>query len=536
MKRGMPFQDGKHLRRHRVCNERVAPGEESIGKYANRKNVALRTRSFAQELFRRHCAGRTGDDRCRTIDLVGHDRGDPEIDDFRSVIGEHHVGGLEVAVDNTRLVCDLKAFANLDDGTQRSVDGELILPKCHVERGAANELHHEKRCSFSCFPAVEYLNEAGRREASENRGLAPEATDGPFVAFGRPSENLYCRHPAQADVPRLVDHAHRSATQFTAQLVPASQHLLGQRNHSKSIRPCLPNATGRGRGFGCSRPSCAPSRTVRHGRAASAQRSPRLREPRDMLSVPFAPTSGATAYVARRAEEGTDVFDLRTRKKVANLADLPDAPRIDGTGDDVVVTSGRASADGAMRCSLSSAKCHPLEGVPCAPMIVAGGRGLCVGSAGERSAMTRFELGDPSRTRVISVLHMVIGAYPASDGWVLQATRTIGKGHSDTVMTHLAERTTNGDALVWTNVAGEVIGVEGETAVVERNPSTFELVDLPTRKSSIVVMESKGALKILPDGYVAFFGDRTEAEKELVCIEGDRALPWSECRNREVPW
>lgn len=255
-----------------------------------------------------------------------------------------------------------------------------------------------------------------------------------------------------------------------------------------------------------------------------------------MLSVPFAPTSGATAYVARRAEEGTDVFDLRTRKKVANLADLPDAPRIDGTGDDVVVTSGRPSADVAMRCSLSSAKCHPLEGVPCAPMIVAGGRGLCVGGAGERSAMTRFELGDPSRTRAISVLHMVIGAYPASDGWVLQATRTIGKGHSDTVMTHLAERTTNGDALVWTNVAGEVIGVEGETAVVERNPSTFELVDLPTRKSSIVVMESKGALKILPDGYVAFFGDRTEAEKELVCIEGDRALPWSECRNREVPW
>jgi len=252
---------------------------------------------------------------------------------------------------------------------------------------------------------------------------------------------------------------------------------------------------------------------------------------REALSVPFESARGAATYVARSVMAGSDIFELATKKKVATLPVDIRSAEVEGTGDDVVV----ASDSGIVRCSLSKATCLPLDDVPCPPIAFSEGRGLCETRGRQGSTLTRFTVGKPSQTRILTFPYPVEGAYVGKAGWVLKTRRLEGTEAVD-VITHLADKSFTADALVWTKVSGRVRGVEGDIAVIERNFSAFDLVDMVTRETSVLVLQSRGAVKIHPDGYVAFFGDRTEAEQELLCFQGDRVTPWSACRDREIPW
>ncbi len=106
--------------------------------------------------------------------LLAGGLGDSKIDDLgqrrRVVMGDQHVGWLEVAVNDPFLVSVLNSLADLNEQVQAFADGQLVLVAIVGDRDAANQLHHEIGTPRSGGAGVE--DTGNMRMVHEGQGLA----------------------------------------------------------------------------------------------------------------------------------------------------------------------------------------------------------------------------------------------------------------------------------------------------------------------------------------------------------------------------
>lgn len=250
--------------------------------------------------------------------------------------------------------------------------------------------------------------------------------------------------------------------------------------------------------------------------------------------VPFDGTRPPPTYLARRTAVNLEVISFATKQKVAALPLEMSNAQIAGSGDEVVVSGSPSIGPPVVRCSLSKGTCQPIEEGGCTAVAIGEGRTLCAPTSGQRGTITQLVPGAPPRTLTLSLGPSTVLAHASKTGWVLQTRDPLplmayramvipAAGFGSTVPP-------------WKTMPGAILGVSGTLVVTERTPSALDVVDLVTNETTRIVVAGRGAVKIGASGRVAFSGDREDAEAQLLCLQGDRVLPWSECRDRESRW
>ena len=250
--------------------------------------------------------------------------------------------------------------------------------------------------------------------------------------------------------------------------------------------------------------------------------------------VPFDDTRRAPTYLARRAGSAVDVIKLATKEKVATLHVEMSSAEIVGSGDEVVVAGRSLMGPPVVRCSLSKGTCSPIENADCTTVAVGEGRMLCASSSGQGGTLTQLVPGAPPRTLTLALGPSPALAYATKDGWVLETRGPLPEMVHRAMFVPAAGFGSTTPA--WKKMPGAILGASGTSVVTERTPSALDIVDLVTNDTTRIVLTPRSAVKIFPNGRVAFLGDRAEAEAQLLCVQGDRVMPWSECHDREARW
>lgn len=259
--------------------------------------------------------------------------------------------------------------------------------------------------------------------------------------------------------------------------------------------------------------------------------------------VPFDGATGIPKYLAYGRRQKVEVVEGATRRTVAILPLDVDAPQIDGEGDDVIVTGPASYPKTFAKCSLASGTCQNIKGAPCLPDTFANGRGLCVQVEGQETVLTRFVLGAPAETRTLRVPETIDRAFFAGKSWVVTATRGMFPNVTASIA-RIADASFGTGELEWKEIPIRLQGLSRNIGIGlplntpgQLSPP-YTVIDLGTAETSRILPYEKGALRMYEDGRVAFFGAREEAEDDVLCIDGDRVLPWSAsaCKDREVAW
>lgn len=259
--------------------------------------------------------------------------------------------------------------------------------------------------------------------------------------------------------------------------------------------------------------------------------------------VPFDGAAGMPKYLAYGRSQKVEVVEGATGRTVATLPLEVDAPQIDGEGDDVIVTGPTSYPKTFAKCSLASATCQNIKGAPCLPDAFSKGRGLCVSVEGQETQLTRFVLGAPAETRTFRVPETIDRAFFVGKSWVVTATRGMLPNVTASIA-RIADASFGTGELAWKEIPLRLRGLSASVGIGSPmdaiGPLTppYTVIDFGTAETSQIVPYEKGALRTYEDGRVAFFGAREEAEQDLLCIDGDRVLPWSAsaCKDREVAW
>lgn len=256
------------------------------------------------------------------------------------------------------------------------------------------------------------------------------------------------------------------------------------------------------------------------------------------LAIPFDGPSPRTKYLPLAREGKLELFDVTTRHLVATLPIETQGPRVLGDGDEVVVHGSGASSSFA-RCSIAKATCTSVEGAPCAPAGFANGRGICLETRRDGTQLTRFVLGSPSETRTLVVPERVGAVFPAGKAFWLTATRGDSR-NLEAFVAHVTDTSFDGASIAWKKVPFPILAISGDVAIAGgaglSGTPPYGLLALSSAETSQLVPYARGAIRIYEDGRVAFWGEREEAERDLLCVDGDRVRTWSDCKDREVGW
>ena len=210
--------------------ERSVTRQKFIEEYAQAVDVAARVdiQPAHLRLFRAHVSGRADElVQFRIDSAVGQAAlrgfGDAEVNDLRNrhavVQGDQNVRRLQVAVDDSLLMCMLYGVADLDEQLQSLVGVEVILVAIIRDANAANQFHHEVRTAVLGGAGVEHFGDVWMVHDRQRLALRLEASD-----------NLPGVHPQlddlQGDSPadRLfllghIDNATPTFTKLLAQFV-----------------------------------------------------------------------------------------------------------------------------------------------------------------------------------------------------------------------------------------------------------------------------------------------------------------------------
>ena len=135
--------------------QRRRPGQQLVEDHSQRIDVGPRVDVHQRRvgLLGRHVRGsaddRPGVGQAQVGEPLFRRLGDPEVDHLGRgpavYLGDHHVAGLEVAVDDPLLVSVLHRLADRDEQLQAGLDRQPFAVAVFGDRLAADQLHHEER-------------------------------------------------------------------------------------------------------------------------------------------------------------------------------------------------------------------------------------------------------------------------------------------------------------------------------------------------------------------------------------------------------
>ena len=140
--------------------------------------------------------------------------GEAKIEDLGlTALGNHDVGGFDVAMDDARGVGHVQGIGDLDGELQQRIQiqgtaGDL------VGQDAAVEVLHDDESAAVLLPDVMDRADVGVIEGGCRLRLALEAGERQGISGHRLREKLESDEAMQARVFRLVNHAHAPAAQF----------------------------------------------------------------------------------------------------------------------------------------------------------------------------------------------------------------------------------------------------------------------------------------------------------------------------------
>ena len=200
----------RHLVEHDPQREQVAPRVQPLSARLLRGHVRHRPQRRSrsrQELRRRDL---------RAHDLVHHlgrHLGQAEVQELRlSAVGDEHVRGLEVPVEDPRRMGRLQRIRELRPKLQHPVDGQRPFRHHGLQRPALHPLHGDEGLPFVL---AEVVHDADVRmvERGGRLRLTLETLQR-LPAHHRVRQELQRDLPAEVQVLRLVHHPHPAAPQL----------------------------------------------------------------------------------------------------------------------------------------------------------------------------------------------------------------------------------------------------------------------------------------------------------------------------------
>ena len=168
----------EHLLRGGLLERRV-PAQELVGEGADGVDVGPGIEiGLAHRLFGRH-VGRRAERHADGGELVGaggaHRLGHAEVGDHGVASGEHHVVGLDVAMNDAMLVGVGEGVDHLAEDAHRLVDGNAAVAREPLAQGFAFHERHDVVEESLGFAGVEQRQDVGVLELGGDADFAHEA-------------------------------------------------------------------------------------------------------------------------------------------------------------------------------------------------------------------------------------------------------------------------------------------------------------------------------------------------------------------------
>ena len=140
--------------------------------------------------------------------------GQAEVENFGgAAIGDKHVGGLDVAMNDAFFVRGIEGVGDLNAESDRSRNRQRAAGEHFFQRLAFEQFHGDERPAFVFFDGVDGAN-SGMVQGGGGTRLAQEALDGRGVFGAAILQEFQRDAPAQSGVFGFVDEAHAAAAKL----------------------------------------------------------------------------------------------------------------------------------------------------------------------------------------------------------------------------------------------------------------------------------------------------------------------------------
>ena len=228
---GCVTQNGRDKLCGGATGEWLVAGGHLVEHNAEGEDVGAVVEQAAGDLFRRH-VGRSAHDRaflgvaqCSARGVVGtclaDILGEAEVEYFDAAfVGDHHVGGLEVAMDNALVVSSGERIGECAGNLENLLHRQAASADDAVERLALDQFHGEEVDVAGLFDGIDG-NDVGMIERSYSAGFTLKTSQAVLILRHGRREHLDGNVTAEAGVAGAKDLAHPACSDRAEDLVLA---------------------------------------------------------------------------------------------------------------------------------------------------------------------------------------------------------------------------------------------------------------------------------------------------------------------------